>query len=100
MIKTLPLLLFAALPVCALTPNPPPEFKGSIERLDPAVDDLLDKEAQIEVLASGFKWSEGPTWFENSVVFSDVPNNVAYRWKEGDKQASEFQRPSGSRDGK
>lgn len=95
----LPLLL-AALPVAAQqSPALPPEFKGSIERLDPALDDLLSKDVEIEVLASGFKWSEGPTWFENSVVFSDVPNNVAYRWKEGDKQAAVFLKPSGSSDG-
>lgn len=94
------LLLLVALPAAAQSPSPAPEFKGSIERLDPALDDLVDRNAKIEVLASGFKWSEGPTWWNNSVVFSDVPNNVAYRWKEGDKEAAVFLKPSGSADGK
>ncbi len=97
MIKTLSLLLLAAVPMFAASPAP--EFKGSIERLDPALDDLLAKDAAIEVLASGFTWSEGPTWFDGSVVFSDVPNNIAYRWKEGDKAAAVFLKPSGSSTG-
>lgn len=97
----LPILLLIALPAAAEPPAPPAaKFEGSIERLDPAVDELLAKDVQIEVLASGFKWSEGPTWFDSSVVFSDVPNNVAYQWKEGAKEASVFLKPSGSSDGK
>ena len=31
---------------------------GSIERLDSAIDQLIAKEAKIEVLADGFTWSE------------------------------------------
>ncbi|MFM7076656.1 MAG: SMP-30/gluconolactonase/LRE family protein, partial [Planctomycetaceae bacterium] len=33
---------------------------GSIERLDPRFDQLVPKDAVIEVLASGFEWAEGP----------------------------------------
>lgn len=72
-----------------------PEFKGTIERLDPALDALIAKDAKIEVLASGFNWSEGPVWHDGKIVFSDVPENVAYAWKEGDKEASVFLKPSG-----
>ena len=35
---------------------------GTIERLDPALDALLAKDAVIEKLAEGFDWSEGPVW--------------------------------------
>ena len=73
----------------------PVEFKGGIERLDPAFDALVAPTAQIEKLAEGFNWSEGPTWFEGAVVFSDVPENVAFRWKEGMKSAEVFLKPSG-----
>lgn len=52
------------------------------EMLDPAFTALVDTKAPIEILASGFQWSEGPVWVPaiNSVLFTDVPNNVVYRW--------------------
>ena len=96
--RTTALLLALASTVLA---EPLPKFDGCIERIDPAFDALVAPDAKIEVLASGFDWSEGPTWFENSLVFSDVPQNTAFRWKEGDTAASVFLKPSGStRDGK
>lgn len=69
---------------------------GSIERLDPALDQLLAPDAQMESLAEGFNWSEGPAWMsrEQQVVFSDVPENIAYRWSERDGLAV-FLQPSG-----
>ncbi|MEL7145306.1 MAG: SMP-30/gluconolactonase/LRE family protein [Bacteroidota bacterium] len=60
---------------------------GSIERLDPALDQLIDKNAKIEVLTGAeFQWSEGPLWIEeiDAVIFSDVPQNKIYRWDERD----------------
>lgn len=35
---------------------------GEIIRLDPKFDELVPKDAKIEVLGSGFEWSEGPVW--------------------------------------
>jgi len=57
---------------------------GSIERLDPALDSLLPAGAQIEKLAGGFEWAEGPVWNRRSktLLFSDVPRNVVFEWKE------------------
>lgn len=48
-----------------------------------------------EVLAEGFTWSEGPVWrpAEGDLLFSDVPENVVYRWAEGDG-LSVFLRPA------
>ena len=71
------------------------DFQGSIERLDPALDALIAPDAKVEKLAEGFNWSEGPTWYEGSVVFSDVPENIIYRWKEGMMKAEVFIKPSG-----
>jgi gluconolactonase len=71
------------------------EFKGSIERMDPAFDKLVSPDAKIEKLAEDFTWSEGPVWFEDGIVFSDVPQNVAYRWKAGMTKAEVFLKPSG-----
>lgn len=70
-------------------------FAGSIERLDPALDQLIAPEAKVEALASGFNWSEGPVWKDGALIFSDVPVNTAYQWKEGQREAAVFLKPSG-----
>ena len=70
-------------------------FKGSIERIDPALDALISPSTNVEKLAEGFNWSEGPTWYEGAVLYSDVPENIIYRWKEGMKSAEVFLKPSG-----
>lgn len=73
-----------------------PEGQASIERLDPALDQLIAPGAVIEKLASGFTWSEGPVWKVDQLLFSDVPANTAFSWKEGDTAAEIFLKPSGS----
>ncbi|MEP6730980.1 MAG: SMP-30/gluconolactonase/LRE family protein [bacterium] len=67
-----------------------------IERLDPALDALVAADAKIETLAQGFAWSEGPAWRKNGgyLVFSDVPRNTIYKWKDGEG-LTVFLRPSG-----
>lgn len=57
---------------------------GSIDRLSPEINKLIDLDTKIEILAEGFEWSEGPVWSTklNSLLFSDVPNNVIYKWNE------------------
>ncbi|HEY8750711.1 MAG TPA: SMP-30/gluconolactonase/LRE family protein [Tepidisphaeraceae bacterium] len=80
--------------------NPPMMAKnasgtlGKIERLDPALDALLAPDATIEILAEGIQWAEGPVWYQGGLNFSDVPQNVVYRWAEG-KGISVFLKPSG-----
>ena len=58
---------------------------GSIERLDPRFDDLVPRDAVIEVVASGFEWAEGPVWVkgEAALLFSDIPRNRVNRWRPG-----------------
>lgn len=55
-----------------------------VEILDAAVKNILDETLEIEVIATGFKWSEGPLWLPESktLIFSDVPNNVIHSWSE------------------
>src|SRR4051794_28602658 len=69
---------------------------GTIIREDAGLDRLLAADARIEVLASGFRWSEGPVWVSDDgcVLFSDIPNNSIFRWKEGEG-LSLFMKPSG-----
>ncbi len=72
------------------------EPTGEIERLDPALDDLIDREAQIEILARGFEWTEGPLWIpgKNYLLFSDIPPDRVYKWQEG-QGISLYLEPSG-----
>ena len=69
---------------------------GGIESLDKEFDLLVNEDAVVEILAEGFKWSEGPVWVPelNGVLFTDVPENKAYRWDE-EKGLSVFLDPSG-----
>ena len=74
----------------------PRDPQCSVERLDPALDALIDAKATVERLATGFEWSEGPVWLadQGELVFSDVPQNRAYRWSEREGLAV-FLEPSG-----
>lgn len=67
-----------------------------IVRLDPAFDKLVPPDAKVEKLAEGYNWVEGPVWNrrENYLLFSDIPSNSIYKWKEGEG-ASLFLKPSG-----
>lgn len=75
--------------------QPGPRF-GTIERLDPRFDQLIPQGARLELLASGFEWSEGPLWIRDGgyLLFSDIPRNSVMRWKEGEGARLEF-KPSG-----
>ena len=74
---------------------------GEVIRKDAAFDKLVAPNAKIQVLASGFKWAEGPVWvnddqhkFGGFVLFSDIPNNRVVRWDEGEG-ANTWLKPSG-----
>jgi gluconolactonase len=72
------------------------ETIGSITRFDPGLDAVIDVNAPIEVLGTGYRWTEGPVWVKNGgyLLFSDVPANIAYRWKQGEG-ITPFLNPSG-----
>ncbi len=55
---------------------------AGVERLDPALDAIIAADARIEILGTGYRWAEGPVWNarDNSLLFSDAPANIAYRW--------------------
>lgn len=69
---------------------------GTIHRNDPQLDELIPKDAKIEVLSSRFKWAEGPVWVKDGgfLLFSDVIANQVMKWKEGEG-VSVYLRPSG-----
>lgn len=95
----LSLSLLLATSLAAFAAEPVPEFQGSIEKLDPTLDALIAPNAKIELLAFGFNWSEGPVWRDGGIVFSDVPENTVFGWKEGDTAAKVVLKPSGSLSG-
>jgi gluconolactonase len=52
-----------------------------IERLDPALDAIVDPDAVLERVAGGFVFTEGPVWSRvGSLLFSSPNTNVIYRW--------------------
>ena len=57
-----------------------------IEIYDSTTLSFIDPNANFEILATGFYWSEGPLWIDElqSVIFSDVPANKIYKWNEKD----------------
>jgi gluconolactonase len=68
---------------------------GSVVRLDPALDAIVPKDAQIEKIADGFTFIEGPLWRPSNVLwFSDVVGNVVRQWS-SDGTVTEVLRPGG-----
>lgn len=59
---------------------------GKVERLDPALDALIDADAVVEPLTGGLIWCEGPTWVggkDGYLLYSDVIGNRIHRLKVG-----------------
>jgi gluconolactonase len=53
-------------------------------------------EGPVEVIASGYIWTEGPVWVggaDGTLLFSDVPGNAIYGWD--GKRTTPFLAPSG-----
>jgi len=91
-ILRLPLVASVFLAAVAFAEEP---FHGTVERFDPAFDQLVPANAQIEKLAAGVQWAEGPVWYEGALVMSDPPANIAYRWTPGATKLEKFLEPSG-----
>ncbi|MEW5681142.1 MAG: SMP-30/gluconolactonase/LRE family protein [Pseudomonadota bacterium] len=89
-IVLLPILL-TSLTLCAHSlPEQP------VLSLNPAMQQVVDSNAKLDVLAEGFSWSEGPIAEPDSgdILFSDVPENTVYRWNEA-QGLTVYLQPSG-----
>ena len=58
---------------------------GTIVRVAPAFDALVPRDAQIEKLADGYMFTEGPVWVRRGepgpyLLFSDIPANAIRKW--------------------
>ncbi len=72
-----------------------------IEVLDTRLLRLIRDDAEIERIAGGFTFTEGPLWRGDHLLFSDIPNNRIVRWEEGPEgpSVSTFRTPSGRSNG-
>jgi gluconolactonase len=57
-----------------------PTDKPVVVRLDPALDELVSPNAELQLVKSGFGFTEGLTWVQRGktgyLLFSDIPANV------------------------
>lgn len=93
------LTLFFCLPAIAGEVYP---TIGQVQRFTPAMNKLVSPGAVVERLTEDtFTWSEGPVWVPggNYVVFSDVPENTAWKWSE-EAGLEVFLKPSALVDGR
>jgi sugar lactone lactonase YvrE len=57
-------------------------------------------DAQVEKLAGGFQFTEGPVWIPDGyLLFSDIPANTIYKWAPGADAAEVWRQPSGRSNG-
>jgi len=65
------------------------------ESHDPRFDRLVLFNAELELLADGFRWLEGPVWFgdHSCLLVNDIPNNRTLRWSQ-QHGISVFREPS------
>ncbi|MBL8174412.1 MAG: SMP-30/gluconolactonase/LRE family protein [Bryobacterales bacterium] len=70
---------------------------AQVERMDPALDAILDVNSPIEKIAGGMGFIEGPVWIAKPgyLLFSDIPANAILKWTPGDAKPSVFRHPSG-----
>lgn len=54
----------------------------AIEVRDPRMTQVVDAGAELEVVGTGFLFTEGPLWHptEHFLLFSDMPGNIIRRW--------------------
>lgn len=82
------------------TLSPARFVKTEIVKADPALDTIVSPDAQLEHLAGGFLFTEGPVWIPATanasgyLLFSDPNANTIYRWS-SDEQVSVFRTKSG-----
>jgi gluconolactonase len=76
------LLILAGITACKKSKES--KIIGTIERIDPELNAILDESAKAEIIADSFDWSEGPVWVDRykMLLFSDVPKNTIYKWTE------------------
>ncbi len=72
-----------------------------LEMRDARLADIVAPGAQLEPLATGFQFLEGPVWlpWEHALVFSDIPGDTMYRWDPLKGDVAVYRQPSGKANG-
>jgi len=73
----------------------------AIQVLDERFEKSRLRQAAVERLFTGCRWSEGPVWFGDGryLLWSDIPNNRILRWDEETGAVSVFRKPSNNANG-
>ncbi|HZO88361.1 MAG TPA: SMP-30/gluconolactonase/LRE family protein [Chthonomonadaceae bacterium] len=83
------LALLAAFMIAAATGEP----------AEPSWSDIMPEGAQLEKVAGGFQFVEGPIWtHRGTLIFSDIPADTLYEWK-GSAPPDVFRKPSHNTNG-
>src|SRR5688572_5352773 len=55
-----------------------------VELDSPGFAELIDPDAELTLLGSGYEFTEGPVWNprEQCLYFSDIPGDARWRWSE------------------
>lgn len=101
--------LSAALAAAPLAAQQPRDWSGKIPTRYPDPDIIaFDKRFGAKIgntpilrLHTGSMWAEGPAWsgVGKYLLWSDIPNNIQYRWIEETGQVSVFRNPAGNSNG-
>ena len=76
-------------------------METKIDVHDKSFHQIVAEEAVAEQIAGGFGFTEGPVWYGDCLLFSDIPNNRIVRWRrlsEG-PEVTTFRTPSGNSNG-
>ena len=75
----------------AITPS---EVNVEIVKKDEAIEKIVGANPKVWKLAEGFKFTEGPIWTSEGLLFSDPNSNTIYKYSK-DGKLSVFRTPSG-----
>lgn len=75
------------------------QIDPAVIKNDPALDAIVDEAAEVEKLADGFAFTEGPVWHKDGfLLFTDIPKNAIMKWTP-DGKVSKFREPSNNANG-
>lgn len=77
------------------------EIQLKVEVNDTAIQQIVPNGAVLEMIATGFGFTEGPVWCGDYFLFSDIPQNriVRWRWLSEGPEVTTFRYPSGNSNG-
>ena len=77
------------------------EIQLRVEAGDSAIKQIIPDGALLELIATGFGFTEGPIWCGDHLLFSDIPRDriVRWRWPSEGPEVTTFRYPSGNANG-